>query len=149
MAELRQAEGALGLKLHFANAKNSDEVPAALAEIEAERPDALMLTSGGLAIPVRQTVMEFAVRHRLPTIADGVWVIKVNPDPLLTFGTPATDLLRSATYYVDKILKGAQPGNLPIQQPAKVVFKVNLKTAAAIGLTIPPTLLARADEVIE
>jgi putative tryptophan/tyrosine transport system substrate-binding protein len=76
--------------------------------------------------------MEFAVRHRLPTIADGVWVINVNPYPLLTFGTPYTDLLRSATYNVDKILRGAQPGDLPIQQPAKVLLKVNLKTATAI-----------------
>lgn len=149
LAELKQAEGALGLMLHFANANDSEQVPAALAEIEAERPDALLLTSGGLAIPVRQTVMQFAVEHRLPTIADGVWSVNVNPYPLLTFGTPYTDLIRSATYYVDKILKGAQPRDLPIQQPAKVTLKVNLKTAAVMGMTIPPALLARADEVIE
>lgn len=80
--------------------------------------------------------MEFAERHRLPTIADGLWVINVNPYPLLTYGTRYTDVLRSATYYVDKILKGAQPGELPIQQPAKVELKVNLKTATPIGTTI-------------
>jgi putative tryptophan/tyrosine transport system substrate-binding protein len=149
IAELRYAEGALDLKLHFANAKNSDEVPAALAEIKAERPDALLLTSGGLAISARQTVTEFAVRHHLPTIVDGWWGVNVNPHPLLMYGTPYPDLLRSAAYYVDKILKGALPGELPIQQPAKVVLRVNLKTATAIGITVPPTLLGRADEVVE
>jgi putative ABC transport system substrate-binding protein len=149
VAELRNAARVLGLQLHIAEAAGPDQVPGALAEIEAERPDALLLTSGNLAVKVRPAVMQFAVNNRLATIADAVWVIKVEPYPLLTYGTRQTDLTRSAVYYVDRILKGAQPGELPIQQPTKLELKVSLKTAKAIGLTVPPSLLARADEVIE
>jgi putative ABC transport system substrate-binding protein len=149
VAELRNAARVLGLQLHIAEAAGPDLVPGALAEIEAERPDALLLTSGNLAVKVRPAVMQFAVNNRLATIADAVWVIKVEPYPLLTYGTRQTDLTRNAVYYVDKILKGAKPGELPIQQPRKLELKVSLKTAKAIGLTVPPSLLARADEVIE
>jgi len=77
--------------------------------------------------------MEFAVRHRLPTIVDGM----PGTAPLLSYGATYADLLRSATYYVDKILKGDRPGELPIQQPAKVMLRVNMKMATAIGITIP------------
>jgi putative ABC transport system substrate-binding protein len=115
----------------------------------AERPDALLIT-GGLTVRLRPTVMEFTVKRRLPTITDGVWVVQIQPyHPLLGYGALWPDLTRTAVNYVDKILKGAKPGDLPIEQPAKLELAVNLKTARAIGLTIPSALLARADRVIE
>jgi putative tryptophan/tyrosine transport system substrate-binding protein len=94
--------------------------------------------------------MQFAVERRLPTITDGVWVVQIQPyHPLLGYGALWPDLTRTAANYVDMILKGAKPGDLPIQQPAKLELAVNLKTARAIGLTVSPSIIARADEVIE
>jgi len=146
--ELRNAERLLGLKLQLAEAAGPDQVPAALEEIELGAPDALMLTSG-LGFDSRRTAMEFAVKKHLPTITDAIWSIDTVPYPLICYGTRFADLIRGAVSQVDKILRGADPGDLPLQQPVKVELKVNLKTAAAIGITIPPTLLARADEVVE
>jgi putative ABC transport system substrate-binding protein len=147
-AEIRNAERLLGLKVHIANTAKFDQVPAALAEIDTERPDALLLTSG-LGNEARVTVMQFAVSKRLPTITDAAWPDTVEPYPLLRYVPPWRDLVRSTAVYVDKILKGAKPGDLPIQQPTKWELRINLKTAKAIDFTIPPSLLARADELIE
>jgi putative ABC transport system substrate-binding protein len=147
--ELKNAERLLGLKLHIVEAAGPEQVASALAQIDTERPDALLVTSG-IAVELRSAVMEFAVKRRLPTITDAVWVVKIEPyHPLLGYGSRFTDLTRMAVHYVDKILKGASPGSLPIQQPAKLELIVNLKTATAIGLTVPASLLVRADEVIE
>ena len=148
-AELRNAESSLGLTVHIVEAASSDKVAVALTEIDTERPDALLITSG-LAFSERPTVMRFAVKRRLPTITDGVWGAEVQPyHPLLGYGALWSDLTRTAVNYVDMILKGAKPGDLPIQQPARLELAVNLKTASAIGLTVPPSLLTRADRVIE
>jgi len=148
-AELRDAAGSLGLTLNIVEAASSDQVAGALAEIDAEQPDALLIT-GGVAVKLRPTVIEFAVKRRLPTITDGVWVVEIQPyHPLLGYGGLWPDLTRIAVNYVDRILKGAKPGELPIQQPSRFELAVNLKTARAIGLTVPPSLLARADKVIE
>jgi putative ABC transport system substrate-binding protein len=144
-AELRNAAHSLGLTLHIVEAATSDQVAVAMKEIDAERPDALLIT-GGLAFNLRSTVMEFAVKKRLPTMTDGLWV--ANP-PLLGYGALWRDLTRHAVSYVDKILKGAKPGDLPIQLPAKFELVVNLKAAKAIGLAVPQELLSRADEVLE
>jgi putative ABC transport system substrate-binding protein len=150
-AELRSAERSLGVKVHIAEAAKSEQVPAALAQIHAEQPDALLLTS---LLPVngnvRSTIMHFAVERRLPTIADYPRAVELEPHPpLLSYAPKPLELVRSAAVYVDKILKGAKPGELPIERPAKFAMIVNLKTAKAIGLTIPSELLLRADEVIE
>jgi putative ABC transport system substrate-binding protein len=148
-AELRNAARSLDLTLHIVEAQSSDQVAQALTQIDVERPDALLIT-GGLAPTLRPTVMEFAVKRRLPTITDGVWVVEIEPyHPLLGYGALWPDLTRKAVNYIDMILKGAKSGDLPIQQPAKFQLAVNLKTARAIDLTVPPSLLARADEVIE
>ncbi len=146
-AELRNASHLLGLKVHIVEAGKA-QVTAALAEIEAEHPDALLLTSG-LPYDVRPTVMQFAVTKRLPMIADAEWVSTFEPYPLLSYGAVLRELMRSSATYVHQILKGAKPGDLPIQQPAKYQLAINLKTAKAIGLTIPHELLLRADRVIE
>jgi putative ABC transport system substrate-binding protein len=93
--------------------------------------------------------MQFAMDRRLPTIVDGSWPAAVDPYPLLSYSANVRELFRSAAAHVDKIMKGSKPGDLPIQQPAKFLMAVNLKAAKAIGLTIPPELLLRADRVIE
>jgi putative tryptophan/tyrosine transport system substrate-binding protein len=149
IAELRNGERLLGLKLHIAQVTHPDQVSAALAKIDAEQPDALIICDS-LAIKLRPMVMEFAVKKRLPTITNGAWTVKIKPyHPLLGYGSRFSDLTRNSAYYVDRILKGAKPGDLPIQQPTKFDLAVDLKTAAAIGLTVPQSLIARADEVIE
>jgi putative ABC transport system substrate-binding protein len=137
------------LTLHIVEAADSHQVAVALTEIDAEKPDALLI-NGGLAHKVRPNVMQFAVKKQLPTIVDSAWEHQVEPyHPLLGYAPRYSDLTRRAVYFVDKILQGAKLGDLPIQQPAKFELAVNLKTAKAIGLTVPSSLLARADEVTE
>jgi len=110
----------------------------ALAETDGARGDALITTSSPFH---RDAVVEAALRHRLPYIGPN--------DALMSYGPSLRDMFRISADYVDKILKGAKPADLPVQQPTKFKLVVNLKTAKALGLTIPPSVLARADEVIE
>ena len=94
----------------------------------------------------RRQILELAAKHRLPAI----YAVRENPDAggLMSYGTNFPDLWRRAATYVDKILKGAKPADLPVEQPIKFEFIINLKAAKQIGLTIPPNVLARADKVI-
>jgi putative tryptophan/tyrosine transport system substrate-binding protein len=147
-AELRNAARSLGLTLHIAEAASSDQVADTLMNIEAERPDALLPTSS-LALKLRPIVMEFAVKRLLPTITDVLWGDIEPYSPLLDHGVSWLAQTRAAVNNVVTILKGAKPGDLPIQQPANFYLRVNLKTASAIELTVPPSILARADRVIE
>ena len=116
----------------------------ALAETDGARGDALVITSSPFNRP---SAAEAALRHRLPSIGNGFGSVEAGS--LLSYGPNFTDMFRLAADYVDKILKGAKPADLPVQQPTKFKLVVNLKTAKALGLTIPPSVLARADEVIE
>jgi len=118
----------------------------ALGESDGARGDALMVTSSPFGLAGGQAA-EAALRHRLPSIAPKF----VGPETgyLMSYGPYTSDMFRLAADYVDKILKGAKPADLPVQQPTKFELIVNLKTAEALGLTIPPSILARADEVIE
>jgi ABC transporter substrate binding protein len=111
--------------------------------------DALLLTGGVSMVPRRKEIMQFAVEKRLPTITDGLWR-GVEIPPLLNYRAPLSVFIRQASVYVDKILwGGAKPGDLPIQLPAKFELVIKLNTAKALGLTIPQSLLARADEIIQ
>jgi len=116
----------------------------ALAETDGARGDALMVASS----PFGRTaeLAEVALRHRLPSIGPN---FSAEAGYLMSYGPNISDMFRLAADYVDKILKGAKPADLPVQQPTKFELIVNLKTAKALGLTIPPSILARADEVIE
>jgi putative ABC transport system substrate-binding protein len=118
----------------------------ALAGSDRARGDALMTTSSAFGGPAA-AIAEAALRHRLPYI--GVLRRSAEAGALMSYGANISDMFRISADYVDKILKGAKPADLPVQQPTRFELVVNLKTAEALGLTIPPTILARADEVIE
>jgi putative ABC transport system substrate-binding protein len=124
-----------------------DELEIALAAIERERATGFLPFDSQVAFVNRRRLVEFAARNRLPAVY-GVRAY-ANEGGLMSYGPSLADLFRRASTYVAKILKGAKPGDLPVEQPTKFEFVINLKTAKALGLTIPPSLLQRADQVIE
>jgi putative ABC transport system substrate-binding protein len=147
LKEIQTVAPALGVTLLALEAKTSDDIAPAFAVMKSERPGAL-LVMGDLMFGTHQRwIAELALKSRLPTI----WAMKENADAggLMSYGTNFEDLSRRAATYVDKILKGAKPADLPVEQPTKFELVINLKTAKALGLTIPQSLLARADQVIE
>ena len=105
-----------------------------------------MMATGRIVIPNRRQIAEWAIKTRLPVIYERIE--NVEAGGLVSYGVNFADLDRRAAYYVDRILKGAKPGDLPVEQPTKFDLLINLKTAKQIGLTIPPNVLARADKVI-
>jgi putative tryptophan/tyrosine transport system substrate-binding protein len=119
----------------------------ALASIERQRVDAIFVVAGPFFWSQRGEIIEFAARRRLPAMYP--FDIYVRDGGLMSYGANYADINRRAAIYVDKILKGARPGDLPIEQPVKYELLVNLKTAKALGLTIPATILLQADQVIE
>jgi putative ABC transport system substrate-binding protein len=112
-----------------------------------ERPDALFMITDVLTSRYTRQVVDFAAQHQLPTMFQSR--IPVAEGGLMFYGPSLTDAYRRVAYYVDRILKGAKPGDLPVEQPMKFELVINLKTAKALGLTIPPTLLFQADEVLQ
>lgn len=149
MGELRADANALGVELHFAEVRRTEEVFDRLAELQRKNIDALQITNGPAIWPRRHSVVEYAIARVLPTITEVFWPPSSEPGPLITYGALFTDQLRQAIGYVDRILRGVDPGELPIQQPTRFALAVNLKTARAIGLELPSALLLRADHVIE
>ena len=115
---------------------------------QATNLGAILMIGDALFFSIRQRIAELSLNHQLPLIVDGPREY-VLAGALMTYGANASDLFRRSATYVDKILKGAKPGDLPIEQPIKFDFVVNLKTAQALGLQIPDKMLAIADEVIE
>ena len=127
--------------------RGPDDFDAAFEAARELHPDALITVEDPLTLVHRTPIAEFTARERLPSL-HGIREFVV-AGGLMSYGANIADLFRRAAYYVDKILRGAKPADLPIQQPTKFELVINLKTAKALGLTIPPPLLARADEVIE
>ena len=123
------------------------DIEPALTEIAAVRADALIVFAHTLTMANSRSIIALANQQRLPTMY-GLREYALDGG-LIAYGPRVTDSLRRAAYYVDRILHSARPGDLPIEQPTKFELVINLRTAKALGLTIPPTLLARADEVIE
>jgi putative tryptophan/tyrosine transport system substrate-binding protein len=140
------AAGKLGITLLPAEHTPTD-YSNAFALIMREHPDALMVGSSAVNVANRHLIVEFAAQRRLPAI----YATRefVNIGGLISYGVDFHDLFRRAAGYVEKILRGANPGGLPVEQPTKFALVINLKTAKALGLEVPPTLLALADEVIE
>ena len=142
------AAKSLGIALRRVAATTPVELTAAFAEIEESSSEALLVQNdpmlGGTEFP---RILDFAVAHRLPTVFEAITNVRLGV--LLSYGPDLIENARLAAGYVVKILRGAKPADLPVQQPAKFRLVINLKTAQAIGLTIPPAILDLADEVIE
>ena len=147
VSELKAAEVPIGVRLTLVPVDSPSALVGAFAQATGARSDALLMLPNALLIPLQAQSAALAVKHRLPAIA--VTREAVDAGLLMSYGPDQTDLYRRAAFYVDKILKGAKPAELPIEQPTKFELVINLKTAKALGLTIPPSLLLRADQIIE
>jgi putative ABC transport system substrate-binding protein len=145
--ETRAAAEALGLQLQSFEVRTPDDFAAVFAAVTADRPDALLTLGIPTTVIYRARIIDFAARARLPAMYDKKEFMI--DGGLLAYMPSVLDHARSPAAYVDKILKGANPADLPIEQPTTFELIVNLKTAKALGLTVPPSILARADEVIE
>jgi putative ABC transport system substrate-binding protein len=145
--EMKKAALALGIQSQLCDVHRPDDIEPAFNTAMAERADALSVGNDSVVIVNRHRIVELAAKHRLPTI----YATRefVDAGGLLSYSANYPDLYRRAASYVDKIFKGAKPGELPVEQPTKFELVINLKTAKALGLTVPPSLLVRADEVIE
>jgi putative ABC transport system substrate-binding protein len=147
---VRRAEDAarmLALRLEVVNVRTPPELDPAFTAMTRGRADALIVPAEAIFYQHRARIAELPAKRRLPA----VYGLREHVDVggLMAYGASRSDLYRRAAVYVDKILKGAKPSDLPIEQPTKFEFVINLKTAKALGLTIPPSLLLRADRVIE
>jgi putative tryptophan/tyrosine transport system substrate-binding protein len=146
-ANAEAAAKTLGIALRRLDAATPAELTAALATIEGSSGEALLVQNDPMLGTERPRILDFAVAHRLPTVFETKF--SVADGALLSYGPDLFENARLAAGYVDKILKGAKPADLPVQQPTKFELVINLKTAKALGLTVPRSILARADEVIE
>jgi putative ABC transport system substrate-binding protein len=145
--ETQAAAGALGLRLHSQDVRGLQDLEGAFARMAQARPDALLVLGDALLAMHRPQIAAFATQQQLPSVfAERE---SVAAGGLMSYGPSLPDLYRRAATYVDKILKGTKPADLPVEQPLKFELVLNLKTAQALGLTIPPSLLFQADEVIK
>jgi putative ABC transport system substrate-binding protein len=147
LSSMREAALALGLTLVPVEARGPDTLDQAFATMVRERAQVLVVLSDGVLFNCRGEIGVMAVKDRLPAIAAAREYAESGL--LLTYGVDLRDAFRQSAVFVDKIFKGAKPADLPVEQPTKFELVINLKTAKALGITVPPTLLARADEVIE
>jgi putative ABC transport system substrate-binding protein len=144
---LRDAAEKLGVRLQLQAVSDPDQFNGAFATIVAERAQALIVVVDAVTARYRERVVGLAMRNRLPTMYG--FREFVDAGGLIAYGVNVPHLCRQAAVYVDKIIKGAQPSDLPVEQPTRFELVINLKTAKALGLTMPLSLLGRADEVIE
>jgi len=144
---LRTAASRLGVQLQSVEARRAGDLDTAFGKMVQQRARAVLVMTTVVSYIERARLAALALQHRLPTMFD----IRENvaAGGLMAYAVNLTDLDRRGAYYVDRILRGARPADLPIEQPTKLDVVINLKTAKALGLTIPPSVLARADEVIE
>lgn len=145
--ELEAAARALKLQLQMVEAREADEVERAFATLSRKRPDALYVVGDGAMILRRAQIVALAIRHRLPTMFAGRDDVKAGG--LMSYGPSGRALFHRTATYVDRILNGANPGDLPVEQPSRFDLIINLKTAKALGIGLPPALVVRADEVFE
>jgi putative ABC transport system substrate-binding protein len=146
LSETKLAGAALQLKLQYLDVRDPQDIETAFHAATKERADALLVLSSPIATSHRTRIAQLAIKNRLPTMYQVSESVEAGG--LLTYGVSTPDLWRRSATYVHKILKGAKPGDLPVEQPTKFEFVINLNTAKQIGLTIPPNVLARADKVI-
>jgi putative tryptophan/tyrosine transport system substrate-binding protein len=144
--EIEVAAGALKVQLQYLDVLATKDIETAFRDASKGRADAVLALQSSVLISQRSQLADLAVKNRLPAIYYSPEYVE--DGGLMTYSVSVTDLFRRAATYVDKILKGAKPANLPVEQPTKFELVINLKTAKQIGLTIPPSVLARADKVI-
>lgn len=144
--ETQAAAKALGVRIDLGEARRPDEIEAAFVAMTKQQPGAVLVMVDAMLVSQRKRVVDLAARYRLPTMYPFREFVEVGG--LMSYGASLQDNYRRAATYADKILKGAKPGDLPVEQPTKFEFVLNLKSAQALGLTTPPELLLRADEVI-
>jgi putative ABC transport system substrate-binding protein len=137
----------LGVELSPVDVRDAPDIERAVGAFARGANGGLIVTASGLATRHRDLIITLAARHKLPAVYSGHWF--VTDGGLLSYGPDYVDQFRQAAGYVDRILRGEKPADLPVQAPTKYDLVINLKTAKALGLTVPDTVLARADEVIE
>jgi putative ABC transport system substrate-binding protein len=147
MKDTQTAARSLGVMLQSVEIRTAEDFESAFASVLKGRAEALLVGPGQFLFSHQHRVVEFASNHRLPSIY--AWKDPVSAGGLIAYGVNIPQVYRRAAYYVDKILKGAKPADLPVEQPTKFELVINLKTAKALGLTIPPSVLGRADQIIE
>ena len=147
MQSVEAAGKRLGLELHLMSAATVEDFDGAFVSMARENVGGVFVVPAPIALMQRARLAELALKHRLPTMFGAKEYVEAGG--LMSYGADRNDLIRRAALYIDKILKGAKPADIPVEQASKYQLVINLKTAKALGLEIPPTLLARADEVIE
>jgi putative ABC transport system substrate-binding protein len=147
---LEQVQGAakkMGITLVVQQLNEAEALPGAFAAMQRERAQALIVQSSPFTNDHRKRILELAAQHRLPAIFEGR--VFVDEGGLLSYGPSGIEMSRRAAFYIDRIFKGAKPADLPVEEPTRFEMVINVKTAKALGITIPQSMLVRADEVIE
>jgi putative tryptophan/tyrosine transport system substrate-binding protein len=145
--EVQKAADILKIAIHVTDIGSPNDLKQAFSSIASARPNAVLLVPDGPFYQQRKHIADLAIQHKVPMI--GAAPQMTDAGALMSYGANINDLFHRAASYVDKILKGANPADVPIEQPTKFEFVINARTAKTIGLTIPPTVLARADKVID
>jgi putative ABC transport system substrate-binding protein len=146
-AAIQSAAPSVGVEVSTINLRDAGEIERGIAAFARAGNGGLILTSSGLSVVHRERIIALAARHKLPAVYYRRYFVATGG--LISYGYDIVDMHRRAAVYVDRILRGEKPADLPVQAPTKYELVINLKTAKALGITVPPTLLARADEVIE
>jgi len=146
-SELKVAARSLGVQLQMLEASNPDQLDSAFAAMTKERAAALLVLTDSMFFGQRQRIADLAAKSRLPALYSQKEFVAAGG--LVSYGPSLSEMFRRAATHVDKILRGTKPGDIPVEQPTKFELVINLKTAKALGLTIPQSLLQRADEVIQ
>jgi putative ABC transport system substrate-binding protein len=145
--EIERAANLLRVTVQALGVREPDDFDGAFAAMLRVRPDALFLVTDALTSLNRRRIFEFTAAHRIPAMYEFEFLVQTGG--LMSYGPKLDDSFRRAAFYVDRILKGAKPGDIPVEQPTRYYLFINLKTAKALGLSIPPSILLRADHVIE
>jgi putative ABC transport system substrate-binding protein len=146
-ATSRAAADKLGLNLSMIEARSADDFELAFGTVRKRQIDAVLVAPNTMYFNERRSLVDTALKYKVPAIAPAALFTKVGG--LMSYGPDWPTLFRRIAHFVDKILRGEKPADLPVEQPTHFLLVINLKTAKALGVTIPPSLLARADEVIE
>ena len=147
LGDIETAAKSLGIRVQPVEVRRPDDLEKAFTSMIRERPEALVPVNSNMFRAHRAKVVELAAKNRLPGIFDSRTYVQAGG--LMSYGPDMKVIFRGLASYVDRILKGAKPGDLPVEQPTKLDLVINIKAAKALGLTIPPTVLARADEIIQ